>query len=103
MNSNKGRNLALIFMFGGFFIMYLGMFNRALLPYLLTIGGIGVVLGIIMYFRFGPVNPKIKEVECPRCGKFSRLTGAYDACTHCGQTLQRTDSGTYEPYVKTEN
>lgn len=99
MNINKFRNWALVFMFGGFFLMYLGMFNKGLLPFLLVIGGFGVVLGILMYFRFGPVNPSIHETECPRCGVKVRLTGKTDACSHCGQGLRRTDAGHYEPYV----
>lgn len=80
--------------------MYCGMYSRRLSPYLLTIGGIGVVLGILLYFRFGPVNTSIKETECPRCGQRVRLTGDVDACTHCQQPLHRTESGSYEPYVK---
>jgi endogenous inhibitor of DNA gyrase (YacG/DUF329 family) len=87
-------------MFGGFFIMYCGMYSVRLLPYLLVIGGIGVALGILMYFRFGPVNKTIHEAECPRCGKTTRLTGEVDACSHCQQSLHRTEDGNYEPYVK---
>lgn len=80
--------------------MYCGMFNRNLAPYLLTIGGFGVVVGILLYFRFGPVNTSIKEIDCPRCGQKVRLTGDVDACTYCHQALRRTESGSYEPYVK---
>jgi hypothetical protein len=96
---NKWRNWALIFMFGGFFVMYLGMFNKMLLPILLVVGGLGVVVGILLYFRFGPVNPTIREIDCPRCGTKIRLTGERDACSHCGQRLLRTEEGNYEPYV----
>lgn len=103
MNSNKMRNLALIFMFGGFFVMYCGMYSRAALPYLLSVGGVGVVVGILLYFRYGPVNPSITESECPRCGKKTRLTGPTDACSHCGQPLRKTESGQYEPYIPTES
>lgn len=97
VNVNKWRNWALVFMFGGFFVMYCGVFNRTLLPILLVIGGIGVVIGILMYFRFGPVNPRIQTIECPRCGEQTRLTGPRDACSHCQQVLRLTDGGTYEP------
>ncbi|MCL6452000.1 MAG: hypothetical protein K6T78_00050 [Alicyclobacillus sp.] len=101
MNSNKWRNWALVFMFGGFFVMYCGMYSRALLPYLLVVGGIGVVIGILLYFRFGPVNTSIQKVTCPRCGQSARLTGEIDACPHCHLTLRRTPSGSYEPDVQT--
>jgi len=80
--------------------MYCGVYSTPLIPYLLTIGGFGVLIGILMYFRYGPVNTDIKTVECPRCGQGTRLTGAEDACTNCGQTLRRTPDGAYEPYVK---
>jgi endogenous inhibitor of DNA gyrase (YacG/DUF329 family) len=99
MNANKWRNWALVFMFGGFFVMYCGMYSIGLLPYLLVIGSIGVVIGILIYFRFGPVNKTIQESECPRCGKPTRLTGETDACSHCQQPLRRTKDGNYEPYV----
>ncbi|MCL6631365.1 MAG: hypothetical protein K6T63_01925 [Alicyclobacillus herbarius] len=100
MNVNKWRNLALVCLFAGFFVMYLGVYNKALLPYLTTAGGLGVLAGILLYFRFGPVNPSIQTIQCPRCGKPTRPTGRYDACAECGQPLQRTPAGTYEPYAK---
>lgn len=87
-------------MFGGFFVMYLGMYSVRLLPYLLVIGGVGVLIGILMYFRFGPVNKTIHESECPRCGRMTKLTGETDACSYCQQPLRRTQDGNYEPYVK---
>jgi ribosomal protein L37E len=99
MNVNKWRNLALVFLFGGFFVMYLGVYNARLLPYLTVLGGLGVLAGILLYFRFGPVNPSIRTIPCPRCGQDTRPTGKFDACSHCGQPLQRTPSGSYEPYV----
>ena len=99
MNVNKWRNWALVFMFGGFFVMYFGMFNRALLPYLLVVGGTGVVAGILLYFRFGPVNSLVREIQCPRCGQTIKLTGERDKCLYCHQPLHRTVEGDYEPYV----
>lgn len=86
-------------MFGGFFVMYAGVYNKSLIPYLLPVGSIGVLAGILIYFRFGPVNPSIKTIECPRCGRRTRLTGEFDACSHCKQPLRRTPEGTYEPHV----
>ncbi|MCL6627149.1 DUF2614 family zinc ribbon-containing protein [Alicyclobacillus shizuokensis] len=100
MNVNRWRNLALVFLFAGFFVMYLGVYSKRLLPYLTIAGGIGVLAGILLYFRFGPVNPSIRTIQCPRCGRDTRPTGQYDACAHCGLPLQRTPAGTYEPYVK---
>jgi hypothetical protein len=99
MNVNKWRNWALVFMFGGFFVMYLGLFDKAILPVLLILGGLSVVTGILMYFRFGPVNTSIHETECPRCGSKIRLTGETDACSQCRLPLRRTADGQYEPYV----
>lgn len=99
MNSNRWRNRSLIWMFGGFFLMYCGVYSIALLPYLLVLGTIGVIGGILLYFRYGPVNQRIQTVECPRCGHVTRLTGERDACTACKQTLRLTADGTYEPYI----
>ncbi|WP_029422659.1 DUF2614 family zinc ribbon-containing protein [Alicyclobacillus macrosporangiidus] len=100
MNVDKWRNWALVMMFGGFFVMYSGVYHRAWIPYLMVIGGLGVLAGILVYFRFGPVNPTVHEAECPRCGRITRLTGAYDACRHCHQPMRRVPGGGYEPYVK---
>lgn len=99
MNSNKWRNWGLVAMFAGFFLMYSSVYDKALIPYFLPIGSIGVIFGIGSYFRFGPVNPSIKTQECPRCGERVRLTGEHDACSHCKQPLQRTADGSYEPYL----
>lgn len=91
-----------MFIFGGFFIMYFGVYSRSLLPYLMIVGGIGVAAGILLYFRFGPVNQSITTIECPRCGEMTRPTGQYDACAHCQQPLRRTADGDYEPYVSSQ-
>ncbi len=101
MNVNKWRNWALVFMFGGFFVMYCGVFNHTLLPYLLAVGGAGVVVGILMYFRYGPVTPGIHTVKCPGCSQETRLTGTVDTCSHCHQRLRKTRTGSYEPDAKT--
>lgn len=100
MTASRWRNWALVFMFGGFFVIYCGVYNRVLLPYLLAVGSIGVVMGILIYFRFGPVNPTVKHVQCPRCGQQTRLTGTVDACSNCQQKMRLTESGTYEPYAE---
>lgn len=80
--------------------MYCGVYSARLLPYLLAAGSAGVVAGILLYFRYGPVNPSVRTVDCPRCGRATRLTGKEDACSHCRQPLRLTDGGHYEPYVK---
>lgn len=101
MKVNKWRNLALVFMFGGFFVMYCGVYSRTLLPYLLAVGTVGLFIGILMYFRYGPVNPTVHKLTCPRCGAQIQVTGEIDACTACQQTLRRMAGGNYEPYVPT--
>lgn len=103
MNVNRWRNYALVFMFGGFFIMYCGVFNRVLLPYLLLVGTLLLIAGIMMYFRFGPVNPSVLRIPCPRCGKETRVTGEEDSCSHCGQRLRKNTSGHYEPIAVKPN
>jgi hypothetical protein len=91
--------MSLIYMFAGFFIIYCGVYSRGLLPYLLAVGSVSLLIGIFLYFRYGPANPSVLSAECPRCGKTTRLKGEFDACDQCGQTLKRTTKGTYEPYV----
>jgi hypothetical protein len=99
VNQNRFRNWSLAFLFGGFFIMYSGMFSKSLLPVLLVVGGISVVIGMLLYFRYGPVSSQMYTTLCPRCGASIRLTGKADACNHCGLTLRKTPTGEYEPYV----
>lgn len=101
MNSNRFRNQSLIYMFSGFFIIYCGIYSRTLLPYLLALGSIGVFIGMMLYFRYGPVNQSnVQTIDCPRCGQRTRLTGTEDHCTHCGQAMRKTGAGTYEPFVQ---
>jgi len=99
MNSNKWRNWGLVSMFAGFFLMYSSVYDKALIPFFLPIGSIGVLIGIGTYFRFGPVNSSIHTIDCPKCGTNTRLTGKYDACSFCKQPLKRMENGTYEPYL----
>lgn len=99
LNQNRFRNYSLACLFGGFFIMYLGVFAKALIPFLMCGGGVLVVIGLLLYFRYGPVNRNIQTIACPRCGHHTRLSGSKDACQFCQQPLQLTDAGSYEPYV----
>jgi hypothetical protein len=99
VNAEKWRNLGLVFMFGGFAIMYFGVYDKPLIPVLTIIGAIGVAAGIGVYFRFGPVGGTGRRVQCPRCGEVTRLSGRHDRCAHCKQPMRRTPGGDYEPYV----
>ncbi|GGJ05629.1 hypothetical protein GCM10010885_13470 [Alicyclobacillus cellulosilyticus] len=99
MNANRWRNGALVLMFAGFFTMYGGVYKLQWMPFLLVLGSLGVLAGILIYFRFGPVNPRLRTMDCPRCGERIRLAGERDACPHCRLALYRTAAGTYEPHV----
>ncbi|MBX6353115.1 MAG: hypothetical protein IRZ10_07235 [Thermoflavifilum sp.] len=99
MNAEKWRNIGLVFLFAGFFVMYLGVYDKPLIPVLTCIGAVGVLAGIGIYFRFGPISGSGRRIQCPRCGQVTRLTGSHDQCAHCKQPMRRTATGDYEPYV----
>ncbi|HET7579317.1 MAG TPA: DUF2614 family zinc ribbon-containing protein [Bacillales bacterium] len=87
---NRIRTIALAMVFLGFFIMYLGIFfhSYAWVMYSLMILGFFSVLGSSgIYAWVGMLSTKAVVVECPSCGKGTKVLGRVDVCMSCGQPL----------------
>ncbi|UJL47325.1 YgzB family protein [Virgibacillus sp. NKC19-16] len=87
---NKIRSFALILVFAGILIMYIGLFTRniAWLTALLFILGIlSIILSTVVYLWIGTLSLKAVPVICPDCGKQTKMLGRVDACMYCKQPL----------------
>jgi hypothetical protein len=87
------RNLALGLIFGAFFIMYLGVFVRPMLPFLFSVGLIMVAVSIGIYFRMGAISMRIPQVVCPHCGKQTKVMGREDGCMYCRAPIRLDENG----------
>ncbi|MBY7142756.1 YgzB family protein [Virgibacillus sp. NKC19-3] len=87
---NKIRSFALILVFAGILIMYIGLFTRSiawLTALLFILGILSVILSSVVYLWIGTLSLKAVPVTCPDCGKPTKMLGRVDACMHCKQPL----------------
>jgi hypothetical protein len=77
------RNLALGLIFFAFFMMYLGMFVKSLLPVFLLFGTFCLLVSVTIYFRMGALSMKIPQVICPSCLRTTKVLGREDGCMYC--------------------
>lgn len=87
---NRIRTFALSLVFIGFIIMYIGIFfqNRPILMTVIMILGLLAIIGsTIVYFWIGMLSTKALHVECPQCGKPTKILGRVDMCMHCNEPL----------------
>lgn len=87
---NRIRTFALSLVFIGIFIMYIGIFFRSS-PVVMTIamilGFLFVIASSGVYFWIGMISTNAVRVECPTCGKITKILGRVDACMHCDEPL----------------
>ncbi|MBU6081556.1 MULTISPECIES: YgzB family protein [Allobacillus] len=87
---NKIRTVALGLIFAGMIIMYIGLYFRNiewLLVTLMILGLIAIGLSTVIYLWIGMLSTKAIPIECPECGKPTKMLGRVDACMHCKQPL----------------
>lgn len=87
---NKIRSFALILIFVGILLMYIGLFTRNigwLMALLFIFGVLSVVLSCVVYIWIGTLSLRAIPVTCPECGKPTKMLGRVDACMHCKQPL----------------
>ncbi|MBB5175075.1 YgzB family protein [Texcoconibacillus texcoconensis] len=87
---NKIRSLALILVFVGIIIMYLGLFFQTsplFMTLFMIIGFLCIVGSTIVYFWIGMLSTKSVKVICPTCGKETKVLGRVDACMFCDEAL----------------
>lgn len=84
------RGYALIMMFAGLIIMYLGVFfytNPIIFTVFLILGLIPVLLSGAIYFWIGLVSTRALVVQCPNCERHTRFLGSVDYCMYCNEPL----------------
>ncbi|GEN46784.1 YgzB family protein [Alkalibacillus haloalkaliphilus] len=87
---NKIRSVALGLIFAGMIIMYIGLFFREtewLMLIFMFLGIVAIGLSTVIYFWIGMLSTKAVPVECPECGKQTKMLGRVDACMFCKQPL----------------
>lgn len=87
---NKIRSFALSLIFIGFIVMYLGIFfkeNVILVTIFMVLGLLFIVASTVVYFWIGMLSTKSVQVQCPSCGKVTKVLGRVDICMYCDEPL----------------
>ncbi|MFD1067306.1 YgzB family protein [Oceanobacillus locisalsi] len=87
---NKIRTFALILVFAGILIMYVGLMVRNiswLMLSLFILGILMIVLSCVIYIWIGTLSLRAVPVVCPNCEKPTKMLGRVDACMHCKEPL----------------
>lgn len=87
---NRIRTFALSLIFIGMIIMYGGIAVRKiewLMLIFFIIGMLAILFSCVVYLWIGMLSTKAIPVECPSCGKPTKMLGRVDACMHCRQPL----------------
>lgn len=87
---NRIRTFALVLVFAGFAIMYMGIFFHHypwLMDALMILGFLSVLSSSAVYAWVGMLSTKAVIVECPNCGKATKILGRVDVCMSCKQPL----------------
>lgn len=88
---NKLRTIALLLVFAGILIMYVGIFFKAsflVMTIIMLLGFVLIILSTMLFFWVGMMTTKrAVTVQCPTCGKYTKMLGRCDACMHCRESL----------------
>lgn len=80
---NKFRTIALLMIFVGMGIMYLGFIWPAAMMLFFILGLLGVGSSVAIYFWVGILSTQALQVECPECGRITKILGKMDQCMYC--------------------
>jgi len=70
--------------------MYIGLFFREtewLMLSFMILGVLAIGLSTVIYFWIGMLSTRAVPVECPSCGKQTKMLGRVDACMFCKEPL----------------
>lgn len=87
---NRIRTFALLLVFFGILIMYIGIFLREyyiIMTILVILGTLATLSSGGVYAWVGMLSTKAVKVECPTCGKLTKVLGRADVCMSCRQPL----------------
>lgn len=87
---NKIRSFALILIFAGILLMYVGLLFKNvgwLMVLFFILGLIAILFSVVVYVWIGTFSLRAVPVVCPNCHKQTKMLGRVDACMHCKQPL----------------
>ncbi|MBE3555054.1 MAG: hypothetical protein IMW85_08740 [Thermicanus sp.] len=87
---NKLRTYSMIALIAGVGIMYLAILVKQipiLMALLMLVGFLVVILSASSYFWIGLLSSRAVLVQCPTCGKTTKMLGKNDECMFCKQKL----------------
>ncbi|MFD2703848.1 YgzB family protein [Salibacterium lacus] len=87
---NRIRTFALSLVFIGILVMYIGIFfdsSPLIMTISMIIGFVFVISSSGIYFWIGMISTNTVKVECPGCGKVTKVLGRVDACMYCDEPL----------------
>ncbi|SDZ27592.1 DUF2614 family zinc ribbon-containing protein [Thermoactinomyces sp. DSM 45892] len=84
---NKIRTFALLLVFLGVGVMYIGFIIPSWMVVFFILGLLTVCASVGIYFWIGMLSLQSVPVECPECKKQTKLLGRRDECSHCRAIL----------------
>lgn len=84
---NKIRTFALLLIFVGVGIMYLGFLWPNLMVLFFILGLIATFTSVGIYFWIGIISTHSVKVICPECSKETKVLGKRDLCMYCKAIL----------------
>lgn len=87
---NRIRTFALSLIFIGIVIMYVGIYFKnqpAVMVIFMLLGVLAVIGSTGVYAWIGLLSMKTVPVECPNCGRHTKMLGRVDMCMHCNEPL----------------
>lgn len=103
---NKIRGYALILVFIGVLIMYVGLLFRShflVMSIFMLLGFIAILLSSGIYMWVGMLSTKTIPVTCPSCQQSTKMLGRVDICTHCNEPLTLDPDLDGKPFDKKYN
>lgn len=84
---NKIRTFALLLIFVGIGVMYLGFVFPKLMLFFFLLGLLFTFASVGIYFWIGMLSTQAVKVKCPSCHKETKLLGKRDECMFCKAIL----------------
>ena len=87
---NRIRSFALSLIFVGVVIMYIGVFfrsNEIVMLIFMVLGMLAILSSVIVYAWIGTLSTRAVQIQCPSCGKHTKMLGRVDMCGHCREPL----------------
>jgi len=103
---NEFRLWGLLLTMGGMMFMIVGMagivfdwgqVGRVFAIIFAVVGMISMILSMVVYFWAGMLSTSATSLECPECGKQTKMLGRTDRCMFCKTIL------TLDPSFKPKN